>query len=210
MVDFRRNHLGTTLIELLVAVAIIGIMTSIFVVQVRLSDAEKLHQATEQTAADLKQLRNLTISRVINENNSFPIGGYGIFFDDASSPSSYTIYADNGHAGYQDYGCEGLIATCPAYCNNYCESSPDFVPDAEIKKYLYDDDITVYPKDLGEGTNIFYYNFTSEHTATTSYSADESLEIILKNTANLQTSQVDILDLSDDGYVWGNIRVQYN
>lgn len=209
MAFLENNQQGTTLIELLVVIAIIGIMTSIFVVQIRLSASETLHQATEQTASDLKQLRNLTISRVINENNTFPVGGYGVFFNDAVSPSYYVIYADNGHAGFQDYSCQ--VVSCPAACNNYCDSDPNtFVPDATIKKYIYDSDITIYPTNVGFPGSTFFYNFTSEHTATTSYSGGESLGVTIENTADGSTSEVDVLDYSADGYIWGNIRAVYN
>src|SRR3989339_760540 len=77
-----KNQLGTTLIELLVAIAIIGIMSGIFVAQISLTDGEELNLVTERVAADLKQIRNLATSRGINENNVYPAGGYGIYFQD--------------------------------------------------------------------------------------------------------------------------------
>lgn len=58
----KNNQFGVTMIELLIAIAIIGIMTSIAVVRISLTDDEVLRQATEQTAADLKQIRNLAAS----------------------------------------------------------------------------------------------------------------------------------------------------
>ncbi len=207
----KNNQLGVTLIELLIAIAIIGIMTSIAVVRISLTDAEVLRQATEQTAADFRQIRNLASSRVINENNQYPDGGYGIFFANKTvdDPAYYVLFAENnGHNGYQDYSCR--VGSCPEHCNGYCDADPDtFIADAMIKKYIYDENLTVY-MDNSPATPLFFYTFSTEHIATTTYSHSVSsiFAVNIHNT-NGDDGLISVQDKVDDTYVFGSINVTY-
>ncbi len=203
----KNNQFGVTMIELLIAIAIIGIMTSIAVVRISLTDDEVLRQATEQTAADLKQIRNLAASRVINENSQYPEGGYGIFFQDKvlDDPAYYVLFADNGHEGFQDYSCR-VDSGCPATCSGYCDGDIDtFVPDAIIKKHIYNEDLEISMHGLTN--DHFFYTFQTEHMATTTYSGVNSFNLDI-NYPSVDTYSVRISDdNSADDYVFGSIFV---
>lgn len=211
MGHIKNKQQGVTLIELLIAIAIIGIMTSVAVVRITLTDAEVLHQATEQTAADLRQIRNLAASRVINENSQYPVGGYGIFFQNVLSgnPAYYVLFAENnGHNSYQDYSCRAVI--CPAHCNDYCDANPDtFVPDALLKKYIYDENLTVYMDNI-PAISPFFYTFGTEHVATTNYSHSlNSIFAVNIHNTNGDNGLISVQDKINDDYVFGSINVTY-
>lgn len=187
-----KNQLGTTLIELLVAIAIIGIMSGIFVAQISLTDSEELNLVTERVAADLKQIRNLATSRVINENNVYPAGGYGINFVDSDQmfgeTAYYILYADSGVAGYQ--------------------SADDVI----ISKYIFpNDDLTIYPKE-NEANNDFYFTFINEHETVTDLvnSPPDGYSMLIKFRAGGPINTIRISDPAADTYTWGNINISYN
>lgn len=185
-----RNTKGTTLIELLVAMTIIGIMTAIFVSQISLSNEEQLDMVTERLVADFKQIRNLATSRVINENNVYPPGGYGIYFDDSHTAgnSYYILFADDGVTPGYDEGVDIIIS----------------------KYILPDSNLTFYPIDHQE-IDKFYFTFVNEHEAVTDVEPKEpdgySILIQFKDTAPINT--IRISDPAVDDYVWGNINVLY-
>ncbi len=203
----KNNQFGVTMIELLIAIAIIGIMTSIAVVRVSLTDNEVLRQATEQTAADLKQIRNLAASRVINENSQYPEGGYGVFFHDKTDDDRayYILFADNGHEGFQDYSCQIDPGSCPPACSGYCDAGATFVPDSIIKKYIYNEDLEIAMHGLPD--EYFFYTFQTEHMATTTYSGINSFDLDI-NYPSVGTYSVLIADENPaDDYVFGSIFV---
>ena len=186
-----KNQLGTTLIELLVAIAIIGIMSGIFVAQISLTDGEELNLVTERVAADLKQIRNLATSRVINENNVYPAGGYGIYFQDydgTGDSAYYILYADSGAPGYQ--------------------SADDVI----ISKYILPDaGLTIFPFEY-ETTDQFYFTFVNEHESQTDIPPKVSLgySIRLNFKGQSTTNAILISDPAADTYTWGNINISYN
>ena len=98
-----RDTRGTTLVEILVSVAIIGILSSVFFVNVRSTDREILMSYAEQLASDLRQVRNLAISRTIydmEDGLKYPNGGYGIDVN-TDTYFKYKIFAESS---LDDYG----------------------------------------------------------------------------------------------------------
>jgi prepilin-type N-terminal cleavage/methylation domain-containing protein len=184
------NQSGTTLIELLVAISIIAIMTGIFMSQVRISDKEQLEIVVERLAADFRQLRNLSASRVIGDDNQYPAGGYGIAFEDYDGvqPSSYVIFADDG----QNIG--------------YLAAEDDL-----ISGYTFPETgLTVYPSDV-TGNNSFFYTFITEHSATTTIPASgEGFTVAVEDGDIGYRGRVVVSDTAQDGYIWGNIAVIYS
>ena len=106
-----KDKQGVTLIEIVISVTIMGILSSIFLVNIRTTDRERLTIAAEQLAADLRQIRNKAISRTIYDMNSvleYPSGGYGLAVI-SGKDYAYKLFADNGqNIDYQD-GVDELI-----------------------------------------------------------------------------------------------------
>ena len=187
VINRLKKQSGTTLMELLVVISIIGIMTGIMVISVRQTDTEELKAVAERVVADFKQIRNLAASHVINEDNEYPAGGYGIYFDDSTTPSEYIIFADDGqNPGYQD------------------------TEDSMINKVLFsDDDLTIKP--IPGNYNIqFYFTFITEHTANTDIPyADHAAGSIEIENASSDKAIISVYDLIDPSFIWGNISVEY-
>lgn len=94
------NFLGFTLIELLTSITIIGIISSIFLVNYRSSEERsKLGMTIQKVATDIRLAQTYALGS--NEfNGSFPVGGWGVHFD-ISVPGSYVVFADqNGDRIY--------------------------------------------------------------------------------------------------------------
>lgn len=181
-----KNQQGTTLIELLVAMAIIGIMSAIFVSQINLTDGEELNMVTERVAADLKQIRNLSTSRVINEDNIYPLGGYGMYFDNSGEYAYYILFANDIKNGYD-----------PEY-------------DVIVSKYIFPNkEIRVYPKSE-ESTQQFVFAFINEHEAYTDIERKPGgLEYSISLDLNGARNTIAVSDPSEDDYVWGNVNILY-
>lgn len=111
---------GLTFIELMIAIAIIAIISAISVVYIRGDVYDDVESTTEQLAADLRYTRNLSKSRTsfnfagagagfpTQLGETYPPGGYGVwFYDPSSGPSKYVIFADSGIDG-TDAGSSAL------------------------------------------------------------------------------------------------------
>lgn len=96
------NDFGATLLELLVTVAIIGIMSGVYLANYR-SNNQKiiLDQAVSGMVADLRLAQNMAMN-VKKFNGAIPIGGYGINISGFLPVASYIIFADM-NAGDKKY-----------------------------------------------------------------------------------------------------------
>ena len=86
---------GFTLIELLVSVAIIALMSSIFMVNYHgANKRSELNVTKQKLASDIRVAQNNSLgSKAYNAAGDTPSGGWGVHFDIAN-PSSYIIFAD--------------------------------------------------------------------------------------------------------------------
>jgi len=88
----QNSSKGFTLIEIIIAIFIMGIMFSITVPQyAKYRDSKSLFLGTGQVVGDIRMVQNYAYS-ILKDNGSFPVGGYGIHFSKDSN--TYTIFAD--------------------------------------------------------------------------------------------------------------------
>jgi prepilin-type N-terminal cleavage/methylation domain-containing protein len=105
---------GLTFIELMIAIAIIVIISAVSVAYIRGDVVDEVESYTDQLAADIRYTRNLAVSRTSYDfgggaGPEFPPGGYGIVINQGAN-DSYTIFADSGDDGYQA-GADKVIKT---------------------------------------------------------------------------------------------------
>lgn len=173
------DNKGTTLMEILVSVAIIGILSSVFLVNIRTTDREKLTIAAEQLAADLRQIRNMAFSRSVYDMNGilkYPQGGYGIA---KSDDTSYLIYADKESGYYYNEGEDELIKK--VNFDNINISSSSGSPDS------------------------FYFNFIKDHEIDTNLEWAIVGYIIILELSDYGINI--IINYNPDYNGWGNIIV---
>ena len=83
---------GFTLIELIIVIAIIGIMLAITVPQYsKFCDSRALSLGEDQVVNDIRMVQNYAYS-ILKNNGFFPVGGYGINF--LKDSNEYIVFAD--------------------------------------------------------------------------------------------------------------------
>lgn len=173
-----KDKRGTTLVEIIVSVAIIGVLSSIFLVNIRLNDKDRLIVAAEQLAADLRQIRNMAFSRTIYDMNGtleYPPGGYGLVVEEGNS-NTYKIFAENSY-------------------NNGYQADEDEL----IKEIILDDTFIIQ-----KNNTFFYLIFSTEHNI--QYSGTSlDIPIIISYSADSINITLDYLE-TEDNY-WGKIIV---
>lgn len=105
MQNIIKNKNGFSLMELLVVIGIMVILTSATIASVYFNRHQKLRQLAEMVASDIRLVRNMVTSRVVNPTlGKYPDGGYGMVMYAVGSTenSYYTIFAESGDQdGYQ-------------------------------------------------------------------------------------------------------------
>jgi len=96
------NQKGFSLIELMVVIFIVGIASSIVVVQYSNSrNLKALYLGSKQIANDVRMTQNYTFS-ALEDGGANPDGGYGISF--SKNSNSYVIFADGDSDKEYDAG----------------------------------------------------------------------------------------------------------
>jgi len=96
----KKNFLGFTLIEMLVVLAVIGIITGIVLINYRKGEKQyELQMAKQKIISEIRRVQNMSLGAV-EFKGEVPKGGFGISFD-KDTPSYYYIFADKD--GEKDY-----------------------------------------------------------------------------------------------------------
>ncbi|MBT4210150.1 MAG: hypothetical protein HOE19_04540 [Candidatus Komeilibacteria bacterium] len=146
------NQAGLTFIELMMAIAIIVLISIISVVYIKGDIMDEVDMATDQLAADIRYTRNLATSNTIHHFSAtttadvrdlgdiYPPGGYGIYTN--RTAGTYTIFADSGidgtDAGTSAEGYDGdkdMVIKIVALDNNLLELGDLNYPSA-TKRYF--------------------------------------------------------------------------
>lgn len=195
---------GFTLIEALIVIAIIGLMSVFYVVNLRPDTEELLKMDTTRLAADIRYVRSLATSRVTYNNGIFPMGGYGIVFynRDGSSKSFYQLYAGN-------YGnTANIIKT---------------VELSDSAFHLLDPNSSTYTSDINVNyTRSFYFeseNSIGSNGFEVSADGDYQIEIYysyVKPDASgvdknyYSKAKINIGRQTADYFVWSNLAIAYD
>ena len=99
----RSNLSGMTLIELITSVALIGIISAVFIANYRTGIKRTDLVMTIQTAVADIRLAQANALGLIKYEDEVPAGGWGAYFSAAAS-SSYVIFADKNNNGRFDSG----------------------------------------------------------------------------------------------------------
>jgi prepilin-type N-terminal cleavage/methylation domain-containing protein len=85
---------GMTLVEILIAIAIIGILLAVSFSGYRPRGQElALQRSAFKVLADIENTREMAMSALKHSSGSVPIGGYGVYFNIAN-PTNYILFAD--------------------------------------------------------------------------------------------------------------------
>lgn len=102
---------GFTLVELMVVMAIIGIMSAVVILQHKgYRDSKALILGEKQVINEIRITQGKTY-HILSDEGSFPRGGYGIRF--SKNATNYIVFADNNNNAVYDAGEELEIVELP-------------------------------------------------------------------------------------------------
>ena len=191
-----KDNKGLTFVELMVAIAVIAIISSMFVINIQESKKQQIERSSQKMAADVRYVRSLAISRTVyqfsgqtEEEAIYPPGGYGVFFTQTPTPDRYYVYADNGaQVGFQ-WGQDEWIS------------------------YVDLQDLEIVDKSNGNaGTFYFAFSTESEINTNITQSSDSKFIVQLREEIESGTGLQGTLTLgeySNDGYIWSNLGEAY-
>jgi prepilin-type N-terminal cleavage/methylation domain-containing protein len=161
-----RSERGFTLIEMLIVVAIIGILTIVIIVSQKNFNVATLLTDTAYTVAlSIRQSQSFGLSsRVYTPTNTYDTG-YGVHFGDSNN--SYEVFADTSP------GAPGNPNNCPGH------TSPSGYPDARPGDCFYDSgDGLVQTYTLGGGYTISQIIGTQSNGSTQPVFPGGTLDIV--------------------------------
>jgi prepilin-type N-terminal cleavage/methylation domain-containing protein len=99
---------GFTLVELLVSIAVMGILLLVVVTNYRAGGQQlALERSAHKLAQDVRRAQEMAMSaekcNLTGCNGSVPSGGYGIYLEELT-PKSYVLYADEDNDGKRTIG----------------------------------------------------------------------------------------------------------
>jgi prepilin-type N-terminal cleavage/methylation domain-containing protein len=153
---FLKNQEGVTLAELMVVIAMIAIMSAVFILNIKQDRYGDVKMITEKLLADVKYARSLATSKAVYDFSGvkkFPEHGYGVDFignnTGTGEPASYQLFADGGAPGYKDENEDRKIG------------QPVIFPSAKIKLI-----------DAYSSKKLFYISFASDNQVETNVALD--------------------------------------
>ncbi|MBU1202888.1 prepilin-type N-terminal cleavage/methylation domain-containing protein [Patescibacteria group bacterium] len=208
--NFFKKNSGFTLMELMVAIAVIAIISAVSVLYVRGNINDEVEMYSEALAADLRLARNMAVSRTVYNfaapypalGEVYPPGGYGIYiYKPSSGSSSYTIFADSGVDG-ADGGTSPL---------GYDSDKDPIIKEVTITN------TDLYLDDYNAAGISHYFTFKSENEVDTNFSTDTegNYELLLRYPgtgypAKGYQSVFHLGEASTDSYIWTNIGIEYS
>jgi len=203
------NQKGLTFIELMIAIAIIAIISAMSVLYIRGDIKNEVDIVTDQFAADIRYTRNLAVSRttfdfsidttkpqnVQDLGNIFPPGGYGIVLD--KTAGTYKIFADSG--------IDGADA-------NTISKGYDSDTDVVIRIETLDNSLIKLGDANNDGSTSNYFSFKAENDLDTNLLISTSGKYQVKvdypgpgYPASGYRGILDVGELSNDGYIYLNL-----
>ncbi|MDD5031479.1 MAG: prepilin-type N-terminal cleavage/methylation domain-containing protein [Patescibacteria group bacterium] len=100
----KTNSTGFTLIELLASISIVALVSGIFLANYHSAGKQsRLNMAAQKIASDIRLAQNYSLGSK-EYGGQVPSGGWGVYFNKASAPESYKIFADNNGNKEYDIG----------------------------------------------------------------------------------------------------------
>lgn len=94
----KKNMAGFTIIEMLVTVGVLALLSGILIVYSKSGEnASALLRQAAKMVADVNRAKNLAMTTALyttQEGDQVHPCGYGVYFDDESTPNRYIIFAD--------------------------------------------------------------------------------------------------------------------
>lgn len=94
----KKNMAGFTIIEMLVTVGVLALLSGILIVYSKSGEnASALLRQAAKMVADVNRAKNLAMTTALftdSQGDQVNPCGYGVYFDDTSTPNRYIIYAD--------------------------------------------------------------------------------------------------------------------
>lgn len=207
-----KNRKGFTLIEILIAIAIISIISSFFIISISNNDInDEITIETEKLMADIRYARNLATSRTVHDFGSgeeYPAGGYGIYFEDLSASNArYIVFAD--------VGIDGTDAGSSA--EGY-DADRDFI----VKETILSNS-AIELNDYVSDKSSFYFTFITENQVDTNMSYNPAIgkyyaELLNRGSGYPATGYRSIINVGERSlnsaneveYIWGNLGASYS